>query len=310
MHYQPADRAPLWTDGLREDVFDRWNLPNIRSEADLARHFTFDRREGVGINISPRPSKVTGRWTVGKWLSLHRADDPARHPEGLDQKMKAWGKRDYVLSQTVFRGIFLGMGVGDSPTLWRVLYMMHDHPKLLAGALIGIADFVIELITPILQQAKLDYVSFDEPIADPTRPVIGPAAFERFVAPCYRRIIEHCRRYGVELFLVMSWGNFGPLIPIAVDAGINILWLNALTRTNIDYRQLRERYGRTLRLVGGIDSGLLAGSPQGIRAGVREMAPLVRDGGYIPLIDDRVRNWASFEAYATYRRALEEVVRS
>jgi hypothetical protein len=76
----------------------------------------------------------------------------------------------------------------------------------------------------------------------------------------------------------------------------------------MDYRSLRQEFGRDLRLIGGIDLDALRVDKAAIRREIEEkVPPLIEDGGYIPLADGRVRADVPFENYAYYRRLLAEV---
>ena len=77
----------------------------------------------------------------------------------------------------------------------------------------------------------------------------------------------------------------------------------------MDYRDLRQKFGRELRLIGGIDLDVLRRDKKAIRREVEEkVPPLVVDGGYVPLADGRVRIDVPFENYVYYRQLLQKVV--
>ena len=77
----------------------------------------------------------------------------------------------------------------------------------------------------------------------------------------------------------------------------------------MDYRDLRQEFGRDLRLIGGIDLDTLRRGKAAIRREVEEkVPPLLADGGYVPLADGRVRQDVPFESYVYYRQLLAEVI--
>ncbi len=55
-----------------------------------------------------------------------------------------------------------------------------------------------------------------------------------------------------------------------------------------DPLEFRRRYGKAMRLIGGVDKHVLRRSPREIAAEVERLAPLVEEGGYIPTPDHRV----------------------
>jgi uroporphyrinogen decarboxylase len=77
----------------------------------------------------------------------------------------------------------------------------------------------------------------------------------------------------------------------------------------MDYRDLRREFGRDLRLIGGIDLDVLRCDKDAIRREVEEKVPaLLADGGYIPMLDGRVRADIPFESYCYYKRLLEKKI--
>jgi uroporphyrinogen decarboxylase len=79
----------------------------------------------------------------------------------------------------------------------------------------------------------------------------------------------------------------------------------------MDYRGIREEFGRGLRLIGGIDLDALRQGREAIRREIEEkVPPLLADGGFIPLADGRMRAEIPFENYVYYRRLLEETIKA
>ena len=57
----------------------------------------------------------------------------------------------------------------------------------------------------------------------------------------------------------------------------------------MDYRSLRQQFGRSLRLIGGIDLDCLRQDEAAIEREIKtKVPPLLADGGYIPVADARV----------------------
>jgi uroporphyrinogen decarboxylase len=79
----------------------------------------------------------------------------------------------------------------------------------------------------------------------------------------------------------------------------------------MDYRDLRQEFGRELRMIGGIDLDALRRDREAIRREVEEkVPPLVADGGYVPLADGRIRADVPFDNYAYYRQLLQKVAQT
>ena len=75
----------------------------------------------------------------------------------------------------------------------------------------------------------------------------------------------------------------------------------------MNYPALRREFGKDLKLIGGIDLDALREGKDAIRRAMDEIAPLVIEGGYIPLADGRVRADVPYENYVFYRELLREI---
>jgi uroporphyrinogen decarboxylase len=91
-----------------------------------------------------------------------------------------------------------------------------------------------------------------------------------------------------------------------MDAGVDILW--PLKRaSDQDPVRLRKKFGKSLRLWGGVDKRILAERPEAIDAHLRTMLPLIEEGGFIPSVDHTVPpdvSWANFRYYMASKEKL------
>jgi hypothetical protein len=96
-----------------------------------------------------------------------------------------------------------------------------------------------------------------------------------------------------------------------INAGVTMLWISeAVEVSELDYRNLRQRYGPSIGLIGGIPLSILrAPSPEQMRRRLQEIvAPLMQTGRYIPLAGGRVREDIPWEVYKSYRDSLAELI--
>jgi hypothetical protein len=122
-----------------------------------------------------------------------------------------------------------------------------------------------------------------------------------------QRIARRVRAAGIDLLVADSQGAVGPLIPVWREAGLNTLWLGDVAASGLDYPSLRRTYGRQLRLIGGLDLRVMGHDRGAIEREVADVAdPLLAQGGYIPLLDGRVRKGVPYENYAHYRQLLSD----
>ena len=74
----------------------------------------------------------------------------------------------------------------------------------------------------------------------------------------------------------------------------------------MDVLEVRRKYGRELRIWGGVDKRALIGGPETIDAELRRVKPLIDEGGYIPITDHSIPPDVSYENYCYYMKRLEQ----
>ena len=77
----------------------------------------------------------------------------------------------------------------------------------------------------------------------------------------------------------------------------------------MDVIEVRRRYGRNLRIWGGVDKRALARGPAAIDAELARLKPLIDEGGYIPHTDHSCPSDISFADYCYYLKRLAHVCR-
>ncbi|MBI3911878.1 MAG: hypothetical protein HY320_13225 [Armatimonadetes bacterium] len=230
-----------------------------------------------------------------------------RYPADLNRRIEAWKNRTYPL--------VLGENAAANGFYWRarefmgteaVSYAWFDYPALMHEMMEFFADFVIETSRPVLQQIQVDYFTLNEDMAMKSGPLLSPGMFRKFIFLHLKRMVEFFKSHGVRYFAVDTDGDPTPLVPLLMDAGIDTLW--PIERAaNIDPVGLRRRFGKSLRLWGGVDKRVLARGPAAIRAHLSEFTPLIEEGGYIPTVDHTVPpdvSWDNFRYYMDAKRAL------
>ncbi len=311
MRYGTPDRVPYFEEGLRDDVLEQWHEQGLPQDADLAAMFHTDRRERMPVNIEPIPPMEGPLITRADFEELCRRldpDDPKRLPDDWAARVAAWRSRDHVLELQLHRGFFLSMGVREWRTFEPVVYLLHDDPRLVHDILNLHGDFGARLAERILRDVEVDCAIFSEPIGGNDGPLLSPETYGRFVLDSYRPILDAVRRRGVETLVYVTYANARPLIPCVVRAGFDCLWACEVNAEAMDYLALRRRFGRDLRLIGGIDLDTLLQDKAAIRREMeRVIPPLLAQGGYVPLADGRVRANVPFEHYRYYRRLLEDI---
>jgi len=317
MRYGTPDHVPYVDRTIRQGTLDRWyqeGFPRDRTVAevfDLDRWEVFGMREEVSLDLYPRPDfsgRLQTRADVERWKRAHDPARPRRYPRDWPRHVRRWAKRDHPLGIRVCRGFFLSLMVGGWESLTDLLYMTYDAPDMLAEMTGFLAGFLVEVLTPALEASQFDYALFDETIASNAAPVVGPGVFRRFMQPLYRRLCDLLDAHGVEVRIFGSHGHVQELIPVVLEAGINTLWIGNTGPAGLDYVALRQEYGRDLRLIGGIDVRVLEADRAAVEAEVKRVVPpLLEQGGYVPMVDGRVRKYVPYENYRAYRELVREL---
>ena len=104
-----------------------------------------------------------------------------------------------------------------------------------------------------------------------------------------------------------SDGFIDPLIPVWMDAGIDILYPFEV-QAGMDVLAVRKRYGRDLRIWGGVDKRPLAEGPEAIRRELERIRPLISDGGYIPMLDHAATPDTPYHNYRYFLGELRKIL--
>jgi hypothetical protein len=170
------------------------------------------------------------------------------------------------------------------------------------------AEFSAKLTEKVLKEVQIDAAVFSEPIGGNDRPLISPQMYEEFVLKSYEPVLNVLHRYNVETIIFQTFANAKILIPSILRWGFNCLWACEVNIETMDYRSIRRDFGRDLRLIGGIDLDALRKDKATIRREIEvKVPPLIKDGGYVPLADGRVREDVPFDNYVYYRELLQKI---
>ena len=151
-------------------------------------------------------------------------------------------------------------------------YAWFDQRNLMAEMMEFIADFIIAVSRSMLERVSPDYVFINEDMSMKTGPLLSPEVYRKFIFPHMKRLIDFFKTSGVTYVVVDTDGNCEALIPMLMDAGVDAIW--PLERAaGMDPLLLRKKYGRSLRLWGGVDKRVLAMGKQEIREHLQALRP-------------------------------------
>ena len=232
---------------------------------------------------------------------------PGRHPtsERLDQLVAAYRQRENPLA--LWAGSFYGwprsfLGVEQ------ISVMFYDDPGLIHEMVEHIADFAVEILTPLLQRIDFDAAYIWEDMAGKGGPLCSPAMYREFMLGPLKRVTALLHQHGVRHIIVDSDGNNDVLIPLWLEAGVTGLRPFEIA-ADCDPVAIRRKYGENLIIQGGIDKRALARDNAAIEREVLSKVPwLCLQGGYFPQVDHLVPPDVSLANYSYYSALLRAVV--
>lgn len=221
-----ADRFPFFDLEPDDDTLKRWRQEGLPRRRSVADHFQLEQHHSVGLTLRSFPFF---RMTPGilddpsVFERYYDPDQPTRyacHFVETVQQLRRQGRVVYVDASG--GGLLQMLGVGDWDSLMVACKAMVERPGTVERLVDRITDFYCICLERVLSQVSVDYACLYEPIASNTGPVIGPAMFERFAIPGYRKVIGLLDRFAVTLrVLCTTGGNLTPLLPALLDVGIN-----------------------------------------------------------------------------------------
>jgi len=248
---------------------------------------------------------VKDRNDFEKMKTRFKPDDIRRFPLSLDGDMvEYYNKRKFPLGLE-FPGFFATgrnfLGVE------RFLIAFHTDPTLIKEIMDFWGEFVTAIIKKVVEKVEVDFVVSWEDMAYGKGPHISPQFFREFLQPQYTKVTNMLRSNGIDMVFVDSDGNIEPLINSLLESGVNgILPLEA--GAGMDVVALREKYGKSLRMIGNIDKKALLEGPEAIKKEVEsKLTTLVGQGGYIPSIDHEVPAGVTLSNYSYYVDLLKRI---
>jgi hypothetical protein len=187
-------------------------------------------------------------------------------------------------------------------------YLIFDDEKLLDEMIETVGDLCYQRVQCVLEfGAKFDFAHYWEDICFKNGPLISPQFFNDKIGPQYKRISELLHRYNMEIISVDCDGLIDSLVGIWLENGVNTMFPIEVGTWNASIGPWREKYGKELRGVGGMNKTVFAYDFAAIDAEVERLRPLVELGGYIPCPDHRIAPDAKWENVQYYCEKMKEV---
>ena len=333
--------------GLMPGVIERWHkegLPENIGEQDIRSYFGFDLKgRGVAVNLLFYPlfepeiveetdEYIIRRETDGQLTQMYPAVSSLPHAIGYPvETPKDWEAVKERLQYSAFRfapdwveqaeqtrkveGLPLSFGgkgfywmprdiLGDE----RLCLWYYEEPETVHDILTTYTELLCALAEEVTAKVQVDSVHFGEDMAYRGGSMIGPNIFREFILPCYLRIFDIFRSGGTRLFSVDTDGLVDGLIPLFLEAGVNVIGPMEVRAGN-DLISLRRQYGRRIAFTGGLDKLILPEGRQAIDREVEGKIPLMLEqGGYLPSLDHRVVVETPLSAFGYYVKRVFQLM--
>lgn len=180
-------------------------------------------------------------------------------------------------------------------------YIWVDDPELFDEIINTHFELIYKGLEKVLASGiKFDMGSYWEDICFKTGPLVIPSVFDEKCGPHYRKIRDLLKKHDVHFAFLDCDGMIDDLIPTWIENGVNIMFPIEVGTWGANIKPWREKYGKELRGVGGMDKKVFAMDYAAIDAEIERLKPLVELGGYIPCPDHRIAPDAKWENVQYY----------
>ena len=173
--------------------------------------------------------------------------------DGLIARQKEQTYRPVMLEAGSLIGIIRDMlGVEE------LSYLYADDEELYREIIDTVAEVQYDNVKTALERGlRPDVAHFWEDICYKNGPLVTPAVFAELVGPHYKRITSLLKAYGCNIVSLDCDGCIDTLLPIWLENGVNTMFPIEVGTWHASIAPWREKYGRELRGVGGMNKTYL-----------------------------------------------------
>jgi uroporphyrinogen decarboxylase len=226
--------------------------------------------------------EVDGHFMVTDGSIKSRTDLKAIHLPDPDDPRIYQPFRDFITQyKSSGKGLFCFLNLGSDPVILGMGFQtfaekVYDDPGMLNDMLELYTSWYARAVVHLCE-LDFDFLWFGDDLAFKTAPYVSPKVFRHLILPHYKRVVEKI----TKPWIFHSDGNLYPILDDLLSLGMN--GLHPIEPGAMDLRDLKQRYGSHLCLVGHINVDVLS---RGTPAEVAELVKLAIDiagpgGGYI-----------------------------
>jgi len=265
-------------------------------------------RDPLGLIVRENPNIVSIPAEIGTSLVDRESWETLYLPRMQWDEKRVNTEFFKTLASTEGREIPVGLHCGslmgrirDMMGVAELSYMYADDEELYAEIIDTVGNLAYKCAEAVLKTgAKFDYAHFWEDICFKNGPLVVPSVFEEYVGPHYKKITDLLKANGINIISVDCDGWIDKLIPIWLENGVNTMFPIEVGTWNASIAPWREKYGKELRGVGGMNKTVFARDYKAIDEEIERLKPLIELGGYIPCPDHRIAPDAKFENVQYY----------
>jgi len=345
MRYEPVDRLPvLALEPFETTAIQRWHEEGLPKDVDPVDFLGMSQLVNVPVNFGPIPAfeskvvfeddeyrivitnmgatikqrkenpslfyghidhpiKVRADWE--EYKLRFQASSPGRFPaDWADNVVPSLNASEDPVGVMIFP-FFFRLGF-YSMGMERFLTAFHEEPDLMHDIFSFWSDYVSEILQRILDSVKLDYALFTEDLAGKNGPLISPKTYAEFWYPYQDPLVQMLQNHHVPMICQWSAGEFDVLLPGMLEHGFTCTWpLESMA--GMDAVALRESYGRKLLMGGNIAKEAVMAGPEAIDKEIKRLMPLIREGGFVPALDDMASPDMPFSHYRYMIERLQSI---
>ena len=207
-------------------------------------------------------------------------------------------------------GIWAGSTIGHLRNIVGVInlsYLQMDDPILLKEMMETINEVAYQNIKYVLEAGfRPDLAHFWEDICFRSGPLVSPDFFAEHCVPAYKRITSLLSEHGCNLAAVDCDGLIDELVPHWLEGGVNVMFPIEVGVWDAKITPWREKYGKELRGVGGMNKHVVCKDRATIDAEVEKLKEQVDLGGFIPCPDHRLPPESEWDLVRYYTDKIRE----
>ena len=209
-------------------------------------------------------------------------------------------------------GLHLGSVLGEIRNMTSVLgmsYLLYDEDETLFADIVdAYADMQYRCAEAILETgAKFDFAHYWEDICFKNGPLLSPDTFDELCAKHYEKRNALCHKYGIDIISLDCDGVTEKLLPTWFNTGVNTMFPIEVGTWGDQFAPAREKFGREMRGVGGMDKTVLRKDKAAVDAELERIKGLVALGGFIPCPDHRLMPGTKFELVQYYAEEIKKI---